>query len=156
MWRGRRAWVPWALLLVLLATGTDYADAGDYALYFSGSGYVSIADNTALPSGTSDYTMEAWIKSTKTGGVYGILQWGTYNTANAYNALRQQTDYSLKHQWWYNDIVATTQTSIANGAWHHVAATSNSTTRAVWINGTMIAFDKVGPFVFCVVLNPYS
>jgi hypothetical protein len=136
MWRGGRAAVPWVLLLALLANRTD----ADYALYFTGSGYVSIPDNTAFPSGSSDYTMEAWIKPTQL-GARGIIGWGNFGNTNDANALRLQNGVNILHYWWYNDLEATLTTDLANGAWHHVAATANATTRAIWLNGTMIASD---------------
>jgi hypothetical protein len=115
----------------------------NYALYFGGAGYVSIADNTAFPSGSSDYTIEAWIKPTKMGH-YGIVGFGSYAITGGANALRLYPGYALYHYWWgIGDIGATSQTSVTNGAWHHVAVTGNSTTRALWLNGTMIGFDKL-------------
>jgi hypothetical protein len=56
--------------------------------------------------------------------------------------LRIHAGGSLYNDWWSSYVVATARPSLANGAWHHVAITGNSTTRATWLNGTMIAFDR--------------
>jgi hypothetical protein len=117
------------------------APTTDFALYFTGTGAVSIADNTAFPSGSSDYTIEAWIKPTKVSGKCGIIGWGSFSTGGGSTALRVWNGL-LYHYWWGNDLSVGSQASLSNGAWHHVAATANSTTRATWLNGTMIAFDK--------------
>jgi hypothetical protein len=121
------------------------------SLYFTGTGAVSIADNTAFPSGSSDYTIEAWIKPTRVDGKYGIVGWGAFSAAGSATALRFISGGYLYHYWYSNDLSATTQTSLSNGAWHHVAATANSTTRAIWVNGTMIAFDTPSSSAHVVV-----
>jgi hypothetical protein len=139
MWRGRRAWVPAVLLLALLAVDAET----NYALLFTGAGYVSIADNTAFPSGSSSYTLEAWIKPTRLAQL-GIVGFGSYaGTSGACNSFGTGSSFSLANYWWAYDLQVTTKTALSNGVWHHVAATGNSTTRAIWVNGTMIGFDKL-------------
>jgi hypothetical protein len=116
----------------------------NYALLFTGSGWVSIPSNTLFPTGSSDYTIEAWIKPTMTSNA-GMVGWGSYGANGGCNAVRLANAFNFRNYWWYNDVEANLQTNLANGAWHHIAATANSSMRALWLNGTRVGFDTPSP-----------
>lgn len=98
---------------------------------------------TNLPIGNSTYTISAWFKPTATGG-RGIIGWGAYGTNRQVCALRLHNTNDFRHYWWGADLDAAPAASYSNGQWHHVAAVYNGTTRAIWYDGTRIAFDAPG------------
>jgi hypothetical protein len=108
------------------------------ALRFDGSNdYVSLPASTPVPTGNSNYTIEAWIKPTAMGD-YGIIGWGSYGTVNTVNALRL-TATGVHNYWWGNDLTVTTGSLV--GAWHHVAATFDGTTRKIYVDGVLLGSD---------------
>ncbi len=110
------------------------------ALAFDGTDdYLSLPTSTAVPINNSAYTLEAWIKPT-TMCDCGIIGWGNYGTANQSNALRL-SNTGIRHYWWANDLDATTS-NLADGHWHHVAATFDGTIRRVYLDGAIVAQDQ--------------
>ncbi|KUG09048.1 hypothetical protein ASU33_19685 [Solirubrum puertoriconensis] len=99
--------------------------------------YVAIPATATVPLGNSSYTIEAWIKPTQMGN-YGIIGWGNYGTTNQVNALRLYSG-GLNNYWWANDLLA--PTANLTGAWHHVAATFDGTTRTLYLDGVAIGSD---------------
>ena len=109
------------------------------ALRLNGNGqYVAIGSNATMPSGDSPYTIEAWIKPTTMGG-NSIFGWGIFGGANACNALRLSPT-GLVNYWWSNDLEVPTASLV--GAWHHVAATYDGTTRTLYLDGKAIGSDQ--------------
>ncbi len=109
------------------------------ALSLNGNGqYVAIGSSATMPSGDSPYTIEAWIKPTTMGG-NSIFGWGVFGGANACNALRL-SDKGLVNYWWSNDLEVATPSLV--GAWHHVAATYDGTTRTLYLDGKAIGADQ--------------
>ena len=111
------------------------------SLSFNGtSQYVAIGGSATVPVRNSNYTIEAWIKPTAMGGC-GIIGWGSYGGGNAVNALRL-TGNGLVNYWWSNDLSANTGSLV--GAWHHVAATFDGTTRTLYLDGVAVGSDQPG------------
>ena len=110
------------------------------ALSFDGTKqqYVAIGGGATVPMGNSPYTIEAWVKPT-TMGRYGIIGWGFYGGLSTANALTLSAR-GLVNYWWARDIEVATP-SLA-GAWHHVAATCDGTTRTLYLDGKAIGSDK--------------
>ncbi len=109
------------------------------ALRLNGNGqYVAIGSSATVPTGNSNYTIEAWIKPTTMGG-NSIIGWGAFGNRNMCNALRLSAK-GLVNYWWGNDIEVATP-SLA-GAWHHVAATFDGTTRTLYLDGKAIGTDQ--------------
>ena len=112
------------------------------ALNFDGADdYVALPASTPVPVGNSNYTIEAWIKPTSM-GTYGIVGWGNYGSNNQVNALRLDpaNGGSLRNYWWANDLNVTVG-NLADGKWHHVAATFDGTTRAMYVDGVFKGSD---------------
>jgi len=106
------------------------------ALAFDGTDdALTLPTTTAVPINNSTYTLEAWIKPT-TMDALGIIGWGNYGTANQANALRL-TPTGLVNYWWANDLQVTTS-NLADGRWHHVAATFDGTTRSLYLDGAVV------------------
>ncbi len=102
--------------------------------------YVAIGGSATMPSGNSPYTIEAWIKPNSM-GANSIFGWGNFGSAKACNVLRL-SDTGLINYWWYNDLEVPTPSLV--GAWHHVAATYDGTTRTLYLDGKAIGADQPG------------
>ena len=115
------------------------------ALNFDGvDDYVSVATVTNIPVGNSPYSIEAKIKPI-TLGVEGIAGWGTFGTTNEVNALRIDGSGNIINYWWGPDlIVSSSPVNMADGNWHHVAATFDGTTRKIYLDGVLKGFDTPG------------
>ena len=115
--------------------------ATNTALTFNGTNqYVAIGNTAAVPVGNSTYTIEAWIKPTQMGD-YGIIGWGNYGATNQVNALRLSASGVINY-WWLNDLVRPTASLV--GAWHHVVATFDGTTRRLYVDGVALGSDTPG------------
>jgi hypothetical protein len=114
------------------------------AIRFDGQNdHITIPDNLSLPSGNNSYTLEAWIKP-EVMGDRGILGWGSWGTQSSVNALRLMGNGSIRHYWWSNDLDVNVG-NLADGNWHHVAATFDGTTRSVYVDGILKGSDVPRP-----------
>lgn len=110
------------------------------AVRFDGQNdYIAVPDNTSLPSGNSSYTLEAWIKPDAMGD-RGIIGWGPWGSNSSVNALRLMGNGSIRHYWWSNDLDVNVG-NLADGKWHHVAATFDGKTRSVYVDGVLKGSD---------------
>jgi hypothetical protein len=100
--------------------------------------YVSMPTPPDLPIGNSQYTIEAWIRPTSM-GIFGIVGWGNYGTVNQVNALRIDTNGIINY-WWSTDLMVS-GINLADGSYHHVAATYDGTTRRLLVDGVQVGFD---------------
>ncbi len=111
------------------------------ALNFDGGNdYVSLSSSTPVPTGSSNYTIEAWFKmnGTTDGGIVG---WGNYGTTNQCNALRTANNgTAINNYWWSNDLVK--NTGSLGSTWHHVAATYDGSNRCIYLDGTLLGCDQ--------------
>ena len=105
-----------------------------------------------LPTGNSPYTVSVWIKTSSSNiGSRGIYSWGTY-TGYSNNTLRLDSSNGsgFDHYWWNNDLiangpmVANSGSSITVGTWMHVATRYDGATRAIYVNGVLVASDVPG------------
>jgi len=98
-------------------------------------------DASALPTNMSPYTLEAEVKTTASTN-QGIISWGNFGTANRVNAFRTQGGSSLVNYWWANDLTKSTGgVNLADGAWHHVMAAFDGTTRSLHVDSSEIGSD---------------
>lgn len=56
------------------------------------------------------------------------------------NAIRLDGSNGIKHYWWDNDLNVSVG-NLADGNWHHVAATFDGTTRSVYVDGILKGSD---------------
>jgi hypothetical protein len=125
--------------ITLGATGVV---SGNTAGSFDGaSGRISVAITSGLPGGGSPYSLEAWAKPTGS-SAQGIVGMGDYASAKGSNALRTGGASGLLNYWWGDDLVA--GTADLRGAWHHVVATFDGSTRRLYLDGAQIAQDTPG------------
>ena len=110
------------------------------ALQFDGQNdFVSLPDSSSLPTGNGSYTLEAWIKPDAMGD-RGIIGWGPWGSQSQVNALRLMGDGQIRHYWWGNDLDVNVG-NLADGKWHHVAATFDGQTRRVYVDGVLKGSD---------------
>jgi hypothetical protein len=118
----------------------SWVESRKRALDFDGiNDFVAIPTNTQLSSTNSAYTLEAWIKPDTTGAL-GIIGWGNWGSTNQSNALRLTGSDQLVNYWWGNDLTVTSG-NLADGRWHHVAATFDGTVRRIFVDGVQKGFD---------------
>lgn len=92
-----------------------------------------------LPMGDSPYTLEAWVMPDEDIGHGGIVGWGDWGVAGAAQALRFAGSRRLKNNWWGNALVAETDFDLADGEYHHVAATWDGTVRRIFVDFEEVA-----------------
>ncbi|WP_317897305.1 LamG-like jellyroll fold domain-containing protein [Aurantibacillus circumpalustris] len=110
------------------------------ALNFDGvNDYVDIPLNGNIPVGFTPYTIEAKIKP-NVHGMNGIIGWGNYGTLNQTNALRLGPSNTINNYWYGNDIQVTGP-NLADGNWHHLAATFDGIARRIYIDGILYGQD---------------
>ena len=107
------------------------------ALSFDGTDdYVSMPATANIPVGNTSYTVEAWINIGSPAN-QGIIGWGDYATTDAVTALRlTMNGIDVVHQGDDLSVIAA-----LTGAWHHVAATFDGTTRTLYIDGSVAGSD---------------
>jgi len=110
------------------------------SVYFDGTGdYLSIT-SASIPSGSSPYTVEAWIYFTTLSSRAQITFWGSTSTNNS-NGFRLNDAGNGFLNWWYANDLDTGDIGIKSNAWYHVAATWDGTTRRIFVNGALEASD---------------
>jgi len=113
--------------------------------YFDGSGdYLSVADNTALNMGSSDFTIEMWwYPNAAPGSTAGLYGKRANNSTVAAINLASSTGLLITavatvdgSSWGLN---ITASTACKAGAWNHVAFTRSTNTWTLWLNGASVA-----------------
>lgn len=133
-------WSIFALMLFLspcLQAQVPPPNGPGNALAFDGVNDYLAAAPANLPAGNSAYTIEAWIKP-DTMHVGAIVTWGNFGVPNQVNGFALTTT-GLGNYWWANDIEAA-MPNLA-GAWHHVAATFDGSSRRLLLDGAVIGSD---------------
>ena len=108
--------------------------------YFDGTGdYLSVADNTALDMGSSNFTMECWVylneAASSSDGIFAkradIATYGgvLFYINSTTPALRATTNGST----WGVEI--SSSITIVVGTWNHLAITRSGSTWTIWVNG---------------------
>ena len=94
---------------------------GDYSLKFESSNFIESNTYKGV-GGSTNRTMEAWIKTTTIGGE--ILSWGDNATGEKWNWRTTNSGYQRIE---INGAGVVGSTNVADGNWHHVAAVLNGT-----------------------------
>ena len=94
---------------------------GDYSMQFDLSNYIESNSYKGV-GGTTNRTMEAWVKTTKIGAE--ILSWGDNSTGEKWNWRTTTNGYQRIE---INGAGVVGGTNIADGNWHHVVAVLNGT-----------------------------
>jgi hypothetical protein len=108
-----------------------------------------------LPLKNDPYTIEAWIRPTKHEDS-AIVAWGKAGTANTMTSLRLERNGIVSQSWWGMTDLQAKVGDLADGAWHHVAATFDGGTRRIFVDFKLSAEDApgshaaAGPESFCI------
>ena len=112
----------------------------------TGGNYISVSTNTNIPIGNAPYTIEAWIQPLGSPANLGIIGWGNWGNTNQVNALRLDGVGGIYNYWWGHDLYASPSGfNLFDGNWHHVAATYDGTTRAIYVDGVLQNSDTPTP-----------
>ena len=124
------------------------------AFYFNGtsSSYVSIPDSPSLDSVTNSITIELWLKANQTNV---DSNWESVVSKGG-AAWEIQTAGGAKTAGFYmggpNPSYVTGSQNVADGQWHHVAATYDGTNICLYVDGTL---DVSTPATGSIVQNSY-
>jgi hypothetical protein len=127
---------------------TAQARFGSASLLLDGTGdYVTFADAPAFTLGTSDFTLDAWVRFNTTPGA------GSFAIMSHYNASGNQRAWVLAYvsgtlslAYSTNGTSNTNVTgtwSAADATWYHVAAARIGADLRIFIDGELIATDNI-------------
>lgn len=102
---------------------------------FDGSGsWIESVGSQAFVFGAGDFTLELWVKTSLTKG-QSLLDYFTPGQAG----WQLWINNSGRLEWYRNAVVATTTSTIGNGAWRHVAVSRASGTLRIFVDGVQEA-----------------
>ena len=116
--------------------GTTISEAqskfGGKSFYFDGSSYMTIGNDIVL--GTGNFTIDFWVYRSSSNAAF--RRWITSSigawTGNTF-CVRESNTSAV------NTTLATSSTTIASGAWHHIAVVRNGSTQTIYIDGVSSA-----------------
>jgi hypothetical protein len=117
-------------------TQTKYADT---AMYFDGTGdYVQISQSELYNFGTTDFTIEMWIKPNVSSGFGGLfsIDAGPFPSVLIYNSGSNNIRIYLSDSNTSFDL--THDVAIPSTEWHHLAFTRNGDIFRSFLNGSII------------------
>ena len=134
-----------------LRTNNLCGDGGTNAIkgsvYFGGvDEYLDISDSViaaAIPGGDEPYTIDMWAyfgrsgSNVDSGGSDSLIAYGS-NSTRSYNGI-DWTGTAIRNVWFGDDLSYTVD--LVDGAWHHIAATYDQTTRRLFVDGNLGASD---------------
>lgn len=115
--------------------------------HFQGVGQCFDADASGirdLPLAGSSYTIEAWVQpeEVKPSESFGIVGWGTPGYSQLNGLIFFRGSDSLRNIWWQNDLQAYLKKPLADGTYHHVAATWDGSTHKLFVDFNEVASRK--------------
>lgn len=126
------------------AVNTDdpFSGANDYSVYFDGSGdYLSIPDNDAFNFGSSNFTIELWVKRSVTAQTFLLNQWESGANSDTNSAFVVQItaaslfSCSIAYNNSTTQVQITGTTTVVNGTWYHVAVAREGVSLVLYVNG---------------------
>ena len=109
---------------------------GQSVAKFDGSGDYITGDNFAIPA-TGEFTLEYYYKSNSSSSTRTMFAQYYGGSANEFTIWQSGSDYVNMYYQGAGGHILTSTTAIADGTWHHIAITRNSSNRFdLWINGT--------------------
>jgi hypothetical protein len=120
------------------------------SMYFDGTGdYLSVADNAAFSFGSSDFTIEMWVKTTQSGYIAGISKW---QTGQLSWLIRTDDSGTGKWEFFYSttgsNYVQTSGVNIKDGAWHHLAVSRSGANIRLFTDGVLSNTNTANPTIY--------
>ena len=135
-----------------LVTGTGnpaYSSAGKYggALYLDGSSTLTKASfPTGVPTGSSPYTVAAWVKAdTGCDSQGGWLGYGSNGSSLGNNFRLNGAGNNMWEYWYANDMGATLPSGTFFDGYHSVVGTWDGTTEKIYLDGILSASRVPSP-----------
>lgn len=117
------------------------------SVHFDGTGdLLSVATDSTLELGSSDYTMECWFYMTATpDNVNGLISMGQAGSVSTFASLQLQTNGVVN---WFVSQYSTSTPVVNSGicylnTWYHVAVTRNGNNHTMYINGVSVSTRTV-------------
>ncbi|MBR5709260.1 MAG: autotransporter-associated beta strand repeat-containing protein [Thermoguttaceae bacterium] len=92
--------------------------------------------NATLPTGTSNYTLSAFLSTTRNGAV-GMISWGVRGSTRQTNSFRTEKN-GIDNYWWGDDLAVTGYPEVISGFENHAVATGAGRTQTLYLNGQLI------------------
>ena len=120
------------------SSSITYSSSGGGYFTLASQGYFSKASTTNLPTGSSPYTLSAWIQLGSTWATNGVILIGSaFGTTNGVNAFRMNGTNQLENYWWGNDYAVGISLSPTT-QWFNCVAQWDGTNRSLWLNGVQV------------------
>ncbi|HKX46657.1 MAG TPA: LamG domain-containing protein [Planctomycetota bacterium] len=136
---------PCSLLLFPLLAGVGEARAQNHALVVDGAGdYVHVSGLTGLADVTQ-YTLEVWVRSDGPNHANKILDLGedpNHRITLQGNCLGEAWSVETGEEWGSagsSSFIEVSGLELCDGAWHHVAKTSDGLLQRVYFDGALVA-----------------
>ena len=125
------------------------------SVYFDGSNGLSVPNETAFKAGSSDLTIEAWIKPTNQGssGFSTIIAvWNESDDRRSWQLARQNSDGQLYLQvstdGTSGNVTSANGGNLTEGHWHHIVGVRQSNTLRVYVNGIQVDTSSFSSSVY--------
>jgi hypothetical protein len=111
---------------------------GTVAQFTGSNAVLTPSDDMSLPTGVQVRTMMGWANIANASTRYALFGYGNAGGGTAFNI---ETNVTSSGQLYFVGYGADLQTSatVADGTWHHLAATYDGTTLTLYVDGTAVA-----------------
>ena len=109
------------------------------AVFFDGIGYANVIEESSIPIGNDNYTINVWFNPTSFTGENALVGWGDYGTTSAVNAFRLISNTGITNYWWDNDLAVAY--GFQTDTWYNATCTFDGTTRKIYVNGVLYGSD---------------
>jgi hypothetical protein len=112
--------------------------------YFDGTGdYLSTPYNANLALGSGNFTIEAWVYTNQASGFPSVFGRWSNALGSSWDLRASSADNSNKPVFAFNDgttntIISSSGGSVADNAWHHLAAVRNGNTITLYVDGSSV------------------
>ena len=107
---------------------------GRSSIYFDGNDYLTMPDSADWAYGTGDFTIDFWVKRTRSGVQEGLLG---QHIASGNGNPRNVIHFEGNKVWYYDYDIQNfnSNADIADTNWHHIAYVRNSNNLTLYIDG---------------------